>query len=88
VKIYDFVHERKPEILVKLRKEQDYDDEMAAVFDEVIKEYIDEVKATRPDEDLDLDEEESNVGVDVLDKATTKKKDEEGEKKEEKAEAK
>jgi len=78
--IFDFFDKRRPEVMVDLRKKRDIDDEMTKVFDEIVLEYVEEVKQDRPDEDLDV-EEEANVGTDMLDKATSKKKEEKEEKK-------
>jgi len=75
--IFDFVNKRNPELMKTLREKRDYDDEMAKVFDQIIKEYLEEVKIRRPKEEVDVEGgTESNVGVDALDKATTKKKEE------------
>ena len=74
-KIFDYLNKRHPDTMVKLREKRDYDDEMAKVFDIVIKEYIEEVKKVRPiEEDDEVEGGSANVGVDTLDKATTKKK--------------
>jgi F-type H+-transporting ATPase subunit alpha len=81
--IYDYFMKRKPEIFKRLRKEKEVDDEMTKAFDEVLKEYIADAKAKRPKDEFAEDEEDSNVGVDVLDQATTKQKDGEEQKKEE-----
>lgn len=73
VKIFDFVNARHPEAMVKLREKKDYDDEMAKLFDEDIKAYIAEVMKVRPKEEDAETEGASTVGVDMLDKATSKK---------------
>ncbi|MFA5088368.1 MAG: F0F1 ATP synthase subunit alpha [Candidatus Omnitrophota bacterium] len=72
-KIYEFAFKRNPEVFTKLREKKDFDDEMAKVFEEIIRAYIEEVKKLRPIEEVDMEGEQSNVGVDVLDKATAKK---------------
>src|SRR3989338_7802579 len=72
VKIFDFINARHPEAMVKLREKKDYDDEMAKAFDADIKVYVEEVIKARPKED-DEETEGGSVGVDMLDKATSKK---------------
>ena len=42
--IFDFVNKRHPEVMVKLREKKDYDDEMAKIFDQDLKAYVDEIK--------------------------------------------
>jgi F-type H+-transporting ATPase subunit alpha len=74
IEIYEFVNKRMPDLMTKLREKKDYDDEMATHFDKIITEYVEGVKKNRPKEEDDI-ESDSNVGVDMLDKATTKKKE-------------
>ncbi len=72
--IFEYVNKRHPEAMSKMREKKDYDDDLAKIFDKVIKEYVEEVKQARPKEEAEEVEGESNVGVDTLDKATSKKK--------------
>jgi len=76
---YHYCRKKNDEVFVKLREKRDADDEMKKEFDKLIAEYIKlEIISKRPKEDLDDDEDgaAANVGVDVLDKATSKKKEE------------
>jgi len=76
--IYDYFKGKKPDILKELREKRDADDEMKKIFDEVLDEYLKETIAKRPKEEDDDDEDgPDQVGVDVLDQATSKKKAEE-----------
>jgi len=80
--IYDYFKKRKPDLMKKMRETRNLDDDDKKVIDEVLAEYVEEVKEKRPKLDLDEDEDsggDANVGADVLDKATSKK-DKEGHK--------
>ncbi|OGX05625.1 MAG: F0F1 ATP synthase subunit alpha [Omnitrophica WOR_2 bacterium GWA2_47_8] len=71
--ILDYFKKVQPEAVEKLMKKHDVDEEMAKIFEKTLKEYLEEIKKNRPkEEDLDV-EGSTNVGVDALDKATTKK---------------
>ena len=72
--IIDFFIERKPELIKEMREKRNLDDDMKKVIDEVLQEYLEDLIAKRPKEDFE-EEEEDNVGVDVLDRATSKKKE-------------
>ncbi len=68
--ILEYARKRNPDLARIIRERRKLDDEISKGMDEVINEYIKEVVAKRPKEEEE--EVESNVGVDVLDKATTK----------------
>jgi F-type H+-transporting ATPase subunit alpha len=76
--IYDRMKQRQPEFMKKLREKRSYDDDMKKIMDEEINAYIQDFIAKRPKE-LAEDEEGAGggVGVDALDQATSKKKEEE-----------
>lgn len=69
--IYDYFFKRHPDMLIKLREKRALDDEMTKIMDTVLTEYVKEISAKRPKEDAES--EDSQVGVDTLDKATSKK---------------
>ncbi len=69
--IHEYFLKKNPEILVKLREKRSLDDEMTKVIDVVLTDYIKEITLKRPKEDAE--EDDSQVGVDTLDKATSKK---------------
>ncbi len=73
--ILDYVRKRNPEFLKKLRETRNMDEEMMKVCEEMEREYLKEVVSRRPRETDEDDGGADNVGVDVLDKATSKKKD-------------
>lgn len=76
--IYDYFMDKDMEWMRKLRRERNMDDEMKKRCDEILQMYLDEIQEKRPKEDLDDDDENAgleNVGKDVLDSATSKKKD-------------
>jgi F-type H+-transporting ATPase subunit alpha len=72
LEILDFVRSRDPELLKKLRKDRNADEAMQQRFDELLSEYLEEIKAKRPKEEFDEDG-DAMVGVDALDKAMEKK---------------
>jgi len=72
--IYPHIKKNYPDFLAKMREKRDMDDEMKKTAEDIIAKWIQEVVALRPKEDLDQDE-DSNVGVDVLDQATKKKEE-------------
>lgn len=74
--IYTYVKARQPELLKKMRQKRDMDDDMKKVIEGILSEYLAEIVAKRPKEDVEGGGggAESGVGVDVLDKATSKKK--------------
>lgn len=69
--IFDFVKNRKPDLLRIIRERKKMDDEIQKGMDEILDVYLKEVIAKRPKEEEE--EEEVGVGVDALDTATTKK---------------
>jgi len=73
VEILDYVKKKIPQELETLKKNRGLDDKINKALDEVLKAYVAEVKAIRPKEEDDDEPKDANVGVDVLDKATTKK---------------
>ena len=74
--ILDFTKERNPELIKKLREMRDYDDAMAKQIDEILDEYLKVVAERRPAEEEEDLEDETNVGVDALDQATSKNQEE------------
>jgi F-type H+-transporting ATPase subunit alpha len=71
--IYNYCKNKYPEFLKKLREKRDLDDEMKKRLDGILSDYLKAVIAKRPKEETDEDS-QSNVGKDVLDTATTKKR--------------
>jgi F-type H+-transporting ATPase subunit alpha len=69
--IYEYFNKRQPEMLQKLREKRALDEDMMKIIDAVMTEYVKEVAVKRPKEDAET--EDSQVGVDTLDKATSKK---------------
>ncbi|MCC6759370.1 MAG: F0F1 ATP synthase subunit alpha [Candidatus Omnitrophica bacterium] len=69
--IYEYFNKRQPEMLQKLREKRALDEDMMKIIDAVMTEYVKEVSLKRPKEDAET--EDSQVGVDTLDKATSKK---------------
>jgi F-type H+-transporting ATPase subunit alpha len=72
--IFDYMVQKDPEFLKTLRQKRDMDDAMKKTLDGHLSEYLEELIAKRPKESFDS-EGEDNVGVDVLDRATSKKKE-------------
>ena len=70
--ILDFARKKNPVLVRVIREKKKLDDEMSKGIDEVLAAYLKEVETRRPKEEED-EEQESNVGVDTLDAATTKK---------------
>ncbi|MDZ4241450.1 MAG: F0F1 ATP synthase subunit alpha [Candidatus Omnitrophota bacterium] len=71
-----YFEKRKPELIKRMREKRDLDDEMKKVIDEVLAVYVKEVKDKRPKEEDEVEGGgDSAVGVDVLDQATSKKKE-------------
>ena len=71
---YLYFEKRNPEFLKILREKKTLDDSLTKIMDEILAEYLKEVKAKRPKEDVEEEDgADPDVGVDVLDKATTKK---------------
>jgi len=74
---YDYYKKHDPEFMKMLRQKRDMDDAMKARCEELARQYLKEAIALRPKENLDDNEDGGpNVGVDVLDQATSKKKEE------------
>lgn len=73
--ILEFARKHNPNLVKILRERKKLDDEISKGMDEVLALYLKEAEAKRPKE-KDEDEEASNVGVDALDTATTKKPEE------------
>ncbi len=75
--IYDYFMKHKPEWMKLLREKRDMDDDMKKECEELMQQYLQEIIAKRPKLDLDEDEDDNdNVGIDALDQATSKKKEE------------
>jgi len=76
--IYGWFKKRHPDFLKKMRELRNVDDDMTKLMDEQLRIYLEEIVAKRPKEELDdEDSDDLNVGVDMLDAATSKKKEEE-----------
>ena len=71
--IMEYARQKKPELLKILRERKKLDDEITKGMDEVLALYLKEIQMKRPKEEIESDGNEPNVGVDVLDAATTKK---------------
>lgn len=72
--ILEYFRKRHPELVKKMREKRTLDDEITKAMDEVLAEYSKEITAKRPLEDAETEEGANQVGVDTLDKATSKKK--------------
>ncbi len=74
LKIFEYAKAKNPGFLKMLRERRKLDPELEKAIDEILAEYLKEVKARRPVQEEDDDTKAvPNVGVDVLDKATSKK---------------
>ena len=75
--IFEWMNKRDPEFMKKFRQKRDLDDEMKIKVDQFLAEYMQQLIAKRPkgQEDEDEEDKDGKVGVDVLDQATTKKKE-------------
>ena len=73
--VLPYFEKRNMDMLKTLREKRALDDAMTKVIDEILAEYLKELKANRPKEDEEDEDgaQTPNVGVDVLDKATQKK---------------
>ncbi len=76
VEILDFAEKKNSAVIEKLREKHDVDDEIAKGMDAILEAYVKQVVKNRPEEEGEELEEESNVGVDALDQATSKTKGE------------
>ena len=76
LEIFEYVRKKKPELLKTLREKKSMDDAMAKEMDEILMAYVQEAQTMRPKEKEDSDDQE-NVGTDVLDSTTSKKKEKE-----------
>ncbi len=70
--IFEYTKNKNPNLLKILRERKGLDDEITKGVDDVLKVYIQEIIANRKEEDEEEGKSTANVGVDVLDKATTK----------------
>ncbi len=73
--IYDFALKNRPDLVKLLREKRDLTEEVTKGLDEILDVYVKLLEQRRPKEELDKDEEESQVGVDALDSATSKKQE-------------
>ena len=71
--ILEYTIKKNPEFLKTLRERKTLDEAITKAMDALLGEYFKELKAKRPKEELETEGDEPNVGVDVLDAATTKK---------------
>ena len=75
---YEYFKKQDSEWMKMLREKRNMDDDMKKRCDEILSQYLKEIISKRPKEDLDDDDDENkgdaNVGKDVLDGATSKKK--------------
>ncbi len=69
--IFEFTKKKNPDLLKMLRERKKLDDEISKGMDNLLAEYLKDIVSRRPKEEGEA--EESNVGVDTLDAATTKK---------------
>lgn len=72
VKILEYARGKNPELIKILRERRKLDPEIEKGMDEVLALYLNEVKSRRPVEKEEPNP-QANVGVDMLDKATSKK---------------
>lgn len=73
--IFGYFQQRQPEFLKNLRQKRDFDDDMRAVMEKEINEFIKaNILSKRVEIDTSDEKGESGVGVDTLDRATSKKK--------------
>jgi F-type H+/Na+-transporting ATPase subunit alpha len=72
---YDYFQKTQPEMMKQLRAKRDLDDDMKKIIDAQMAQYLQELVAKRPKEELEgAGDGGDSVGVDVLDAATSKKK--------------
>ncbi len=69
---YELFKKKHPDFLTALRQKRDLDDAMKKLLDEELALYLKEIIAKRPKDDVE-EGEDTKVGVDILDKATSKK---------------
>ncbi|MCB9772294.1 MAG: F0F1 ATP synthase subunit alpha [Candidatus Omnitrophica bacterium] len=69
--IHEYFVKRNPQMLATLREKRAVDDDIAKAMDVILAEYVKEIALRRPKEDAET--EDAQVGVDTLDKATSKK---------------
>jgi len=74
LEIFEYVKKRQPELIKTMRQKRDMDDDMKKIIDGILQEYLAAIIAKRPKEDMEDGTSGENVGVDMLDKATSKKK--------------
>ena len=74
LEIFDIVKAKQPEMVKLMRQKRDLDDEMKKIIDGILAEYLADIVAKRPKEDAEGMDGDANVGVDTLDKATSKPK--------------
>jgi len=73
--IFAFASKMNPNLIKILRERKKLDDEITKAMDDILAAYMKIVEEKRP-KDEDEAAEDSKVGVDVLDAATTKKPEE------------
>jgi len=77
--VFDYFKKADPEWMALLREKRNMDDDMKKRCDELLKQYLDEIIAKRPKDEFDEEDDEhagdANIGKDVLDSATSKKKE-------------
>ena len=71
--VFDYMAQKDLEFLKTMRAKRDMDDDMKKALDEHLSDYLEELIAKRPKESFDSEDNDDNVGVDVLDRATSKK---------------
>lgn len=69
--IFDFARKKNPDLVKLIREKRQLSEDITKGMDQVLAEYLKEVQDKRPKEEAEG--EESNVGMDALDNATTKK---------------
>ena len=72
IEIYDYATKMNPQLMKIIRERKKLDDEITKGMDEVLAAYLKMIQEKRP-KDEEEEEADSNVGVDSLDTATSKK---------------
>jgi len=73
--ILGFATKNAPDLIKNLREKKKLEDDIVQGMDAVLDNYLKELRAARPAFEDDEESKDSNVGVDVLDAATSKKAD-------------
>lgn len=70
--IFEYAKKKNPDMLKMLREKKKLDPEIEKGMDEILAEYLKEIQAKRPKEEVDKEDDVPNVGVDLMKKAVGK----------------